>query len=65
MICTLTQLETTVALETTGIARYANDDHRKPNMKAKKYTAVEGSTFVQLRALKKSQMKNWYMIIEK
>ena len=35
MICTLTKLETTVALETTGIARYANDDQRKPNMKAK------------------------------
>ena len=58
MICTLTQLETTVALETTGIARYANDDHRKPKMKAKKHIAVDGSTYVQLRALKISQMKN-------
>ena len=43
---------TDVALETTGIARYANDDHRKPNMKAKKYIAVDGSKHVQFRALR-------------
>ena len=48
---------TDVALE-TGIARYANDDHRKPKKKVKKHIAVDGSTYVQLRALKLSQMKN-------
>ena len=43
---------TDVALDSTGVARYANDEHKKPNMKAKTYIANDGSRHVQLVAIR-------------
>ena len=43
---------TDVALDSTGVASYANDEHKKPNMKAKTYIAIDESRHVQLVVIK-------------
>ena len=43
---------TDVALTTRGIARYANDECRRPNLKAKSYVSRDGMLHIQLVALR-------------
>ena len=43
---------TDIALDSTGVARYANDEHKKPNMKAKTYIANDRSRHAQLVAIR-------------